>query len=142
MTSSESPVGAPMLPTANHSVNDVAGLVLMGVCAVSAGIHAGLVPEHLHEGGPLLGGAFALSALGLALATLVVRQRAADPRVVGLAVVVLAANVAAYTLSRTTGLPVLMPNPEEVDLFGVVTTVAEALGVAAGVAAITRKELP
>ena len=63
-----------------------------------------------------------------------------DERAVLLAVVVLVANAVAYLLSRTTGLPLLIPDPEEVDLLGVATTLAEVLAAVAGVLLITRKE--
>jgi hypothetical protein len=136
------PSSTPIVVVVGRTVNDLLRAAVVLVCAASAGVHAALVPEHLHEGGPLLGGAFALSALALALSALLARLPEYDPWAVELALVVLAANVLAYVLSRTTGLPVLIPDPEEVDLLGVVTTVAEAVGVVAGVALLTRKELP
>jgi hypothetical protein len=136
------PSSTPIVGVVGRTVNDLLRAAVVLVCAASAGVHAALVPEHLHEGGPLLGGAFALSALALALSALLARLPEYDPWAVELALVVLAANVLAYVLSRTTGLPVLIPDPEEVDLLGVVTTVAEAVGVVAGVALLTRKELP
>jgi hypothetical protein len=136
------PSSTPIVGVGGRTVNDLLRAAVVLVCAASAGVHAALVPEHLHEGGPLLGGAFALSALALALSALLARLPEYDPWAVELARVVLAANVLAYVLSRTTGLPVLIPDPEVVDLLGVVTTVAEAVGVVAGVALLTRKELP
>jgi CDP-diglyceride synthetase len=136
------PSSTPIVGVVGRTVNDLLRAAVVLVCAASAGVHAALVPEHLHEGGPLLGGAFALSALALALSALLARLPEYDPWAVELALVVLAANVLAYVLSRTTGLPVLIPDPEEVDLLGVVTTVAEAVGVVVGVALLTRKELP
>lgn len=120
----------------NNGLRDIVVLV----CAASAGVHAALVPEHLAEGGPLLGGAFAASALALAVVAVLARRPGREHWAVSIAVAVLAANVLAYVLSRTTGLPVLIPEPEEVDLLGVVTTIAEAVGVVSGVLLITRKE--
>lgn len=142
MTSSPHHTATPIVTVASTAVNDTARLVLVSVCAVSAGIHAALVPEHLHEGGPLLGGAFALSALALVVVAVLARRAVRDPWAVWLAIGALAANVVAYVLSRTTGLPVLIPDPEEVDLLGVATTLAEVVGIAAGVALITWKEQP
>jgi len=46
-------------------------------------------------------------------------------------VVVLSAVAGCYVLSRTTGLPGLVPVPEEPDALGVVTTAAEVLAAAA-----------
>lgn len=107
------------------------------VCAASAGVHAALVPAHLHEG-PLIGAAFALSVLLLAAAALRVRTSSGPAYWVA---AVLLGVAACYLLSRTTGLPLLIPEPEPVDLLGTVTSLAE---VAAGVAVLglsrTRKE--
>lgn len=92
------------------------------VCAVSAGVHAALVPPHLQES-RLLGAGFAMSALALGVCALVVRRRGGPVRTVA---AVLLTVAAAYVLSRTTGLPVLIPHPEHVDVLGVLTTVVEA----------------
>lgn len=113
--------------------------LVAAVCAVSAGIHAALVPDHLHEAGPRLASAFAVSAALLAIAATLVRNPGHHPWPVAFAVGVLTANVLAYLLSRTAGLPGLIPQPEQLDLLGLVTTTAEVVGVAAGVALIARK---
>jgi hypothetical protein len=99
------------------------------VCAASAGVHAALVPEHYAEGGVVLGGAFALDALLLGTCAVV----ASRGRSWALPVVVLLGTALAYLLSRTTGVPGLIGDPEEPDALGLVTTVAEV--VAAAVAA-------
>lgn len=130
----------PMLARSAGSVNDALRGTVVLVCAASAGVHAALVPEHLAEGGPLLGGAFAASALALAVVAVLARRPGRERRVVSVAVVVLVANALAYLLSRTTGLPLLIPDPEEVDLLGVATTLAEVVGAVAGVLLLTRKE--
>jgi hypothetical protein len=41
----------------------------------------------------------------------------------------LAGLIAAYLASRTTGIPVLDPEPEALDAVGIATNVVEALGV-------------
>lgn len=130
----------PMLARSAGSVNDALRGTVVLVCAASAGVHSALVPEHLAEGGPLLGGAFAASALALAVVAVLARRPGRERRVVSVAVVVLVANALAYLLSRTTGLPLLIPDPEEVDLLGVATTLAEVVGAVAGVLLLTRKE--
>jgi drug/metabolite transporter (DMT)-like permease len=79
------------------------------VCAASAGVHAALVPEHLRES-RALGLAFALSAGFLALAALVLRQPHHDswaPRTAG---ILLGLAALTYAMSRTTGIPRLIPH--------------------------------
>jgi hypothetical protein len=102
------------------------------VAAGSAGVHAALVPEHLHES-TALGVAFAVSAAALALVAVATRAPRHDTRAPAAAAVVLLATATAYLLSRTTGLPGLITDPEEVDLLGVVTSSAEVVAAAAAV---------
>lgn len=114
-------------PAVNETVRGAVALV----CAASAGVHAALVPEHYREAGPPLATAFALSAVVLAVCAALSRRPRAQARS-GLArVVVLSAVAGCYVLSRTTGLPGLVPVPEEPDALGVVTTAAEVLAAAA-----------
>jgi len=101
--------------------------VVVAVCATSAGVHAGLVPQHLaHE--PRLGAAFIATApLLLAVAAaLTYRPTAA---LVGAAALIFAALIAAYALSVTTGLPWLSSRPEPVDAVGMAAKTVEALGL-------------
>ena len=103
-------------------------------CAASAGVHAALIGPHLAEGGLPLGGAFAVAALALAAAALAVRQPRRDAWAPLAAAGVLALIAAGYLLSRTGGIPLLIPVAEHFDLLGVVTTAAELAGAAAGAA--------
>ena len=117
--------------TARSGVNESTRWFVALVCAASAGVHAALVPEHLRES-PVLGWAFVLSVVLLAAAAV---QVTADPDVAPRGVAaVLWAVAAGYLLSRTTGMPVLVPDPEPVDVLGVLTTLAE---VAAGLAVLS-----
>jgi hypothetical protein len=103
-------------------------LVLAG--AVSAGVHAGLAPEHLHEWAPL-GAAFVAAAAAAALAVVALVLRPASPwpsRTLG---ALLGGLVVAYALTRLAALPPLDPEREALDLLGVCTSAVEALGVAA-----------
>jgi len=117
-------------PRVNVAVRAAAGAFVAVVCAASAGVHAGLVPDHYREGGLALGGAFAVSAVLLGAAAVLASRRVTR----GFVVVVLLGTAVAYLLSRTTGIPLLIPDPEEPDPLGLVTTVSEA--VAAAVAAL------
>jgi hypothetical protein len=51
-------------------------------------------------------------------------------------------TAAAYVLSRTSGLPFLIPDPEELDPIGAVITAAEVLGGLTSLFLITRKDTP
>src|SRR5438105_445439 len=98
-------------------------------CAASAGIHAGLVPEHLREE-PGLGVAFMLAVAVLLITGAAAAFRPADRRVARLSVVLFGGLIAAYAASRTTGIPLLAPDPEAVDGVGVVAVAIEVAGLA------------
>jgi hypothetical protein len=98
-------------------------------CAAAAGAHAGLVPEHLRQE-PRLGVAFILAALLLVAAATATALRPGDRRIAAAAALLLGGLIAAYAVSRTTGIPLLAPDREAVDAVGAVTNVVEALGVA------------
>jgi hypothetical protein len=102
-----------METTANRTGAAIDFLVVAG--AVSAGVHAGLAPEHLHGWLPL-GASFvaAAAAAALGVAALVLRPASVwPPRALGAA------------------LPPLDPDREPVDLLGVCTSALEAAGFVA-----------
>jgi len=97
-------------------------------CAVSAGAHAGLVPEHLREA-PQLGVAFVLAA-GLLLAA--ATALAIRPGSLGVArgtALLLVGLLAFYAASRTTGIPLLERRAEPLDEVGVTAKAVEGLGL-------------
>ena len=103
--------------------------VVVWACAASAGAHAGLVPAHLQEE-PRLGMAFLVAVVSLLSAILAVSLRPTDRRVLAGAGLLLCALALAYLATRTTGIPVLDPEREAVDLVGALTTSIEIAGVA------------
>jgi len=101
---------------------------VVGASAISAGAHAGLVPEHLREA-PQVGVAFVVAA-GLLLATSTALAIHPSSRWAARgAALLLAGLIASYAASRTTGIPVLEPHAEPLDAVGATTKVVEALGL-------------
>jgi hypothetical protein len=104
--------------------------LLIVTCAVSAGVHAALVPEHLSEsaaaGGGFIAATVLLSGLIVALTT-----RPNDQGVVVLAALTLAGLLVSYALAVTSGVPVLMPEPEPVDGLAIATKAVELVGLGA-----------
>lgn len=109
-------------------------------CAGSAGVHAALIGPHLAEGGPPLGSAFAAAAAALALAALAVRQPRRDSWAPAAAAAVLCVIAVSYLLSRSTGIPLLIGQAEQLDPLGAGTTAAELAGAVCGVALMSRKD--
>lgn len=97
-------------------------------CAASAGIHAALVPEHLREAAPL-GVLFILAVVALLAATAALVVRPEDRRAAQGVALLLAALILSWAASTTTGLFVLQPEPEPVDLTAAVTKLVEATGL-------------
>ena len=122
-------------------VNAALRVVVVSICAGSAGVHVALVPSHLHES-LTLGLAFALSAGTLAAASLLVRSPRHDSWAPIAAVAVLSLTAMAYALSRSTGIPWLIPHTEHLDPIGLATSAAEVAAALAATLLITRKERP
>jgi len=98
-------------------------------CAVSAGIHAALVPAHLDEGSAAAG-AFAVSAVALALIA-VALTRAPSPAATAAAAATFAGLLVAYALAITTGVPLLHPEAEPVEGLALFTKAVEIVGLVA-----------
>lgn len=104
--------------------------VLIVSCAISAGIHVALAPEHLREE-PAAGVGFVVSTVVLAVLCVVLTHRPGSRLAVGVAGAALAALVVAYALAITVGVPVLHPDAEPADGLGLVTKAVELVGLAA-----------
>jgi hypothetical protein len=104
--------------------------VVILACAVSAGIHGGLVPGHFDEG---TGAGLGFVAATVALAGLVVwlTWRPASASAIKAAAVMFAGLLGSYALATTTGVPVLHPDAEPVDGLALVTKGIEAAGLLA-----------
>jgi hypothetical protein len=113
--------------------------VVILACAVSAGIHAALVPDHLREG-VAAGTGFAAAAVVLALLALVLTREPSELALVA-AVLVFAGLIVSYAFVLTMGIPVLHPDVEPADGLAVVTKAVEVIGLAAAAALIRRPSL-
>ena len=106
----------------------VAARAVVGACAVSAGAHAGLVPEHLREA-PQLGVAFVVAAGLLIAAATALAIRPDSLRAARGAALLLAGLIGLYAASRITGIPLLEPRAEPLDAIGATTKLVEGLGL-------------
>ncbi len=109
-------------------------------CAISAGIHAALAPDHLSEGAGAGLGFLGAAAL-LAAPAVMLTVRPQSTAALATAGVVLTGLIASYALAVTTGLPVLHPEPESLDRLALVTKGAEAVGLLAA-AHLVRRSRP
>jgi hypothetical protein len=97
-------------------------------CAISAGIHAALAGDHA---------AFAPAAVLLGAVT-VAMLRGGGRRTTAAAAGLLALLIGAWVLAVTTGVPLLHPDPEEVEGIALFTKTVELLGLAAALDLLTR----
>lgn len=116
---------------------ELKGDVVILACAVSAGIHAALVPGHFAEGkGAGLGFAAATLTLGALVVWLTLRP--ASRLALAAAAAVFVGLLASYGIAVTGGVPLLHPEPETVDGLALVTKVFEATGLVAASSLLRR----
>jgi hypothetical protein len=114
--------------------------LLVVACAISAGIHGALIPEHLREGaGP---GAGFLAATILLAGAVLWLGRSAAPSAVGATALLLAGLLLSYALAATTGVPLLHPKSEPVDNLALATKAIEAAGLLAALHLLRRRPAP
>jgi len=109
---------------------ELRGDVVILVCAVSAGIHGALVPDHFDEGTGA-GVGFVLATVLLVALVIGLTRHAESEWLLACAMVTLLGLLASYLLAVTTGLPVFHPNPEPVEDLALATKAIEAVGVLA-----------
>jgi hypothetical protein len=99
-------------------------------CAISAGIHGALAPDHFNEGvGAGLG--FVGSAVALSGVVVWLTLRPTNSVALAAAAAVFLGLLASYAFAVTNGLPVLHPEPEPIDGLALATKAIEALGLVA-----------
>jgi hypothetical protein len=109
---------------------ELRGDVVILVCAVSAGIHGALVPDHFDEGTGA-GVGFVLATVLLVALVIGLTRHAESEWLLACAMATLLGLLASYLLAVTTGLPVFHPNPEPVEGLALATKAIEAVGVLA-----------
>ncbi len=111
---------------------------MIAACAISAGIHFALAPEHYEEG-RAAGWGFAVSAALLAgLAVFLSRRQGWEGPAAAAAL--FAGLIVAWVLAVTTGVPVFHPEVEPVEGLAVLTKLVELVGLVAALALIRDRE--
>ena len=110
-------------------------------CAISAGIHAALVPEHLEEA-RAAGTAFAVSAGVLVALAVALTRRPAARTLHAAALLTFAGLLVSYALAITTGIPLLHPEREPVEGLAVATKAIEAAGALAALHLLRPRTVP
>jgi hypothetical protein len=104
--------------------------LLIITCGVSAGIHAALVPEHLHES--TAAGVGFIAATVLLVALVIALTLRSDPRpAAAAAAFTLGALLVSYALVVWHGLPIVHPETEPVDALALATKAIEGVGLVA-----------
>jgi hypothetical protein len=101
---------------------------LVLTCAISAGIHAALAPEHFRET-TAAGVGFAASAVLLGALTVVLTRRPSEAAFAA-TVLVFAGLIGSYVLAVTTGIPGAHPDVDPVEGLALATKAVEAAGLA------------
>ena len=105
-------------------------------CAISAGIHAALAPEHFRES-TAAGVGFLAAAVILAAVAAALTRRPGSAFLLGVAAASFAGLLGSYALAATTGLPLLHPEPEPVTGLALFTKGVEAVGLFAAASSLT-----
>jgi hypothetical protein len=112
--------------------------VVILACAVSAGIHGALAPEHFEEGAGA-GIGFVVSTILVAALAVVLTMRPASTLPLAGAALVFAGLLASYGLATTIGFPLLHPQPEPVDGLALATKAFEVVGLATALDLLRRR---
>ena len=112
--------------------------VVILACAISAGIHGALAPDHFREGAAA-GGGFAAATVMLALLGVALTRRPEAAVLYAGAALTLGGLIASYAFAVTTGLPLLDPEREAVDGLALVTEAIEVVGLAASLSLLERR---
>jgi hypothetical protein len=113
--------------------------VVILCCAISAGIHAALIPEHFEEAaGPGLG--FVLATVLPAVLAAALTRRPTQLTLAA-AATVLSGLIVAYAFAVTTGVPVLHPEVESFDGLALFAKAVEGAGLFTAMTLLRRPSL-
>ena len=114
--------------------------IVIAACAISAGIHAALVPDHFAESA---GAGYGFLAAAVLLTALLVVLTRRPPRLVAMAGAgaVLAGLLASYGFAATTGIPLIHPDQESIEPLALATKAVEGVGLLAALHLIGRGRL-
>ena len=104
--------------------------LLIVTCAVSAGVHAALAPEHLDET-IAAGSGFIVATVLLAALAVALSVRPIGRFTLAAAALTFVGLLVSYALAVTSGMPVLMPEPEPVEGLALATKAVEVAGIVA-----------
>ena len=96
-------------------------------CAISAGIHAALAPEHFRET-TAAGVGFVASAALLAALAVVLTRRPSEAAFAA-TILVFAGLIGSYVLAVTTGIPAVHPDVDPVEGLALATKAVEVAGL-------------
>jgi hypothetical protein len=113
--------------------------VIILACAVSAGIHAALVPDHFKEGTGA-GVGFVVATVVLVVLAVVLTRNPSQLALVA-TVAVFAGLIVSYALVLTTGVPVLHADVEAIDGLALFTKAVEAIGLVTATSLIRKPSL-
>jgi hypothetical protein len=108
-------------------------------CAISAGIHGALAPDHFEEG-TAAGLGFVVATFLLAALAVVLTSKPTQLALLATAGV-FAGLIASYALVITTGFPILHADPEAVDGLALFTKAVEAVGFVLAASLLRRRPL-
>jgi CHASE2 domain-containing sensor protein len=113
--------------------------IVILACAISAGIHAALSPDHFEEGtGAGIG--FVVATVLLAVLAAALTKSPSQLALVS-AAALFAGLIVSYVLVLTTGVPGLHPEVEAVEGLAVFTKVVEAIGLVTAASLVRRPSL-
>ena len=113
--------------------------VVILTCAIGAGIHGALVPDHFKEGAGA-GVGFVVATVLLAILVVVLTHNPTQFALAGTAAVFVGL-IASYALVVTTGFPGLHPDVDAVDGLALFTNVVEAVGFVTAASLLRRPSL-
>lgn len=112
---------------------------LILTCAISAGIHAALAPDHFREA-TAAGAGFVVATVLLAALAVRLTMRPAERLALAAAALLFVGLIVSYGLAVTTGVPVLHPGVEPVDGLAVFTKAVEVAGLVTSLSLLASAE--